>query len=522
MMKKAEWTRVINNIHFSVFSDEHKKSQFLALLGRGYFPRQLPPPFNTKGFEKHIYNNHEEFKTTIINALHSKGRLKTAEICQFSLARPEQLRRVLGLPNPAYHYLLSLILAEEFSNFEFDDDILFPDYSMSFPKFDNDNRNRAFEFFYDWDDIPLRRLKNRAKGRFLVKTDIARFFPSIYTHSIPWVLHSKNRAKRNRSADLVGNIIDLLVRNGQDGQTLGIPIGPDTSFLLSERILLEVDKLVYEKIKDKAICCFHWVDDYEFVCLHREDAEYCLSVLQQALQEFELELNTLKTQIVELPSPVQDTEVAHLRNFKFDEDPTPKQFLEYCDLAFDCYKKHPRGTLKYAIKRIPEFVEYSDIISDFMVQCMMLEPGVIEAVFVWLAKAGSIDHVDKEMFVECLSLVAVEHGRLRHTSEVAWAIWGFILLQRVIPDEVAQVICEMEDSVVLLLALDAREKGLISSDSLDEQVKSVLTEDSLYGQHWLLSYEAACQGWASQDHIEKNSIFNSLKCAGVHFEQADQ
>lgn len=35
--------------------------------------------------------------------------------------------------------------------------------------------------------------------RFVVKADISTFFPSIYTHSIPWALVGKAVAKQNRS-----------------------------------------------------------------------------------------------------------------------------------------------------------------------------------------------------------------------------------------------------------------------------------------------------------------------------------
>lgn len=519
-MKKSDWTNIINTTHASVFGDVSKKSVFLALIGRGYFPRQLPPPFATASFANYVESNPDEFKKLLIDDLHKGGRLKTAELCRFSLARPGQLRRILGLPNPTFYYLLSLILADNFNMFEFENDFISPDYSMSFPKFEENEQIRAFEFLNDWDEIPIRRLKERAKGRYLVKTDIARFFPSIYTHSIPWALHGKKTAKKDRSAKLIGNFIDLLIRSSQDGQTLGIPIGPDSSFLISERILLEIDSEIFKQIKNRSIGCFHWVDDYEFVCLSRDDAEYCLSVLQQALQEYELELNTLKTQILELPENVQDPEVAQLRNFKFENEPNVRQLLEYYDLAFTCFNKHPKGTLKYAIKRIPDHDFYHESISDFMVQSMMLEPGVIEAVFVWLARANRINDVDKPTFTQCLAHIIIEHGRLGHASEVSWAIWGFILLEQEIPEKAVYVLCNMEDSVVLLLALDAKEKGLLKGKDLENQIEKLLDDNSLFGTHWLLSYEAAVHKWRSAASVNKEKLFKCLKDNGVCFYQS--
>jgi len=61
--------------------------------------------------------------------------------------------------------------------------------------------------------------------RYVLLTDINRFYGSIYTHSIAWALHTKSTAKSNRTLSLLGNKIDYWVRMGQDQQTVGIPIG---------------------------------------------------------------------------------------------------------------------------------------------------------------------------------------------------------------------------------------------------------------------------------------------------------
>lgn len=48
-----------------------------------------------------------------------------------------------------------------------------------------------------------------------------------------------------------------------------------------------------------------------------------------------------------------------------------------------------------------------------------------------------------------------------------------------------------------------------------------MTADELYGEHWLLSYEANCKGWlpsaSVQDHVATDADFSFLKNAGVSF-----
>lgn len=519
-MNKKQWTKLVDNDYEALVSNADTFDNFVALLGRGHFPRELPPPFSTKTLADAVVAEPDIFKSTISSKVYER---KVAQICKYSLARPGQLRRNLGIPNPAFHFLLSLKLARLYKDFHYQY-ITEPQYSVSFPVRQDDERLGAFAPSMDWNEIPLRRLKDRTKGKYLVTADIARFYPSIYTHSIPWAMHGKEKAKEKKTDySLAGNFLDRLIRGAQDGQTLGIPIGPDTSFIVAEKLLLEVDKYIHEKIGANRTAFFHRVDDYEFVCIDRKEADYIVSILQEALQVYELELNTLKTTITELPQHVQDPDVAQLRSFEFGFKPSRTKLLEYYDLAFECHKRHPSGSLKYAIKRIPAEC-FDETIADFMVQSMLLEPGVIEAVFKWLVQAERLEEIDKKNVVHCLSHIICEHSVLGHSSEVAWAIWGHLLLKERIPTAAASAIVKMNDAVVLLLALDAQEKGLLRNGNLQKKVAKFMTEDQLYGPHWLLAYEAVVKKWTSSKrrrHVETDTVFRTLKNYNVSFYESD-
>jgi hypothetical protein len=101
----------------------------------------------------------------------------------------------------------------------------------------------------------------RSRSRYVIQTDISRFYQSIYTHSIPWALHGKAAAKANRSRRLIGNTLDKLVREGQDRQTIGVPIGPDTSLIIAEIILSSVDEALKRKRLKNGL---RYIDDYDF------------------------------------------------------------------------------------------------------------------------------------------------------------------------------------------------------------------------------------------------------------------
>jgi hypothetical protein len=144
------------------------------------------------------------------------------------------------------------------------------------------------------------------KYKFILKTDISNFYPSIYTHSLSWALHGKDliRKKKNRNNyNYLGNILDKLSQNANDGCTNGLLIGSAVSDLLSEIILSGSDKQLSEEIKKKNIdiLCVRFKDDYRFLCRNEEDAKNVLKILQNALSSYNLSLSESKTKIQEIP-----------------------------------------------------------------------------------------------------------------------------------------------------------------------------------------------------------------------------
>jgi hypothetical protein len=77
----------------------------------------------------------------------------------------------------------------------------------------------------------------------LISADIQNFYPSIYTHSIPWAIHGKATAKqRMGDPHLYGNRLDKSTAGCQEGQTVGVAIGPDTSLIVAECLLAAVER----------------------------------------------------------------------------------------------------------------------------------------------------------------------------------------------------------------------------------------------------------------------------------------
>ena len=141
---------------------------------------------------------------------------------------------------------------------------------------------------------------------FMVKSDIKNFYHSIYTHSISWAIHGKKfiRKKENlHNYKHLGNRLDRLFQNANDGCTNGIPIGPVVSDLISEIIASAVDIELTKKLQMDGINCeaVRFKDDYRILVKTKDDARTVIKLLQSSLKTYNLEINEAKTSISELP-----------------------------------------------------------------------------------------------------------------------------------------------------------------------------------------------------------------------------
>jgi hypothetical protein len=131
---------------------------------------------------------------------------------------------------------------------------------------------------------------------YVAVADLSTFFNSIYTHSLPWALVGKTFAKANRGHALWFNDLDKKTRKLKDNETHGILIGPDTSNILSEIILVKVDNELY----NKGYKFVRYIDDYKCFCQDKVTAEKFLEDLTFSIREYDLMLNYKKTKVVEI------------------------------------------------------------------------------------------------------------------------------------------------------------------------------------------------------------------------------
>ena len=490
------------------------------LLGNGYFPKELPPPFSTSLFGSLMQGSGVQ----IPSAFNSQNRNNVvSKPAIHNLARVGTLRRQLSIQNPINYYQLCELIESEWLTLNAK--CMLSPLSISKPIVDTSGR-RALTRLEPFRRRSHFRAQTRATSRYILQTDLASFYSTIYTHSISWALHSKTIAKANRAANaLLGNRIDSRVRNGQDMQTNGIPVGPDTSVVISEVILASVDQELSTLLNTNG---FRYVDDYELGFQSYSEAENALATLQGVLNTYQLQLNASKTVILELPTLLDSSWASELRNFRFQKRGRGQLYdlYSYFNRAFELANEHPRNSvLSYAIRRLNSVlmdpVNWGDY-QNLLFQCAMNEPGSLHNIIDQLLRYFRNTYtINSAQFRTVLGYLMQKHAPLGHGSEVAWALWGTLLFSISIDESIASIISRMDDPVVALLALDARNKGLITSTPSFSQWESKMNAQELYDDQWLLAYEANVKGWLpvppGPDYVNSDPAFSFLKSNSVQF-----
>ncbi|MFA0681294.1 antiviral reverse transcriptase Drt4 [Vibrio splendidus] len=259
--------------------------------------------------------------------------------------RFNNVHRQLSVPHPlAYAHLVSHI-SDNWSRFSHIED---NENSVIRPFKHKDGR--IIIMTYERAKEKTKRYQDGVRGnKFIVHSDISNFYPSLYTHSIPWALLGIDEAKQNTNSG-PENKLDTLQRMTKRNETMGVAIGPGTSNIVSELILFEVDKTLTEE----GFEFYRFIDDYTAFCSTYEQSEKFIRLLSEQLSKFGLLLNIKKTEIKKLPQASAADWVSDLGS-RFSQ--RIKVSEHYCtrmlDYAVDLQGKNSGGSiLKYTIKSL--------------------------------------------------------------------------------------------------------------------------------------------------------------------------
>ena len=486
------------------------------LIEFGYMPRELPPPFNSKTLAEKL----EDIKRDWAKLSKSKRKKYSGtQWVNYSIPKVGLHRRTISIPNPLHQTELCQTIADNWA--EIEKVLAKSTISSSIPVKD-DSKQRAVKTQHDFGEFKRERLVSSFDKSHELKTDISKFYTTIYTHSIPWLLHGKADAKKNRTnKNLLGNQLDKGLRAGNAGQTIGIPIGPDTSLIAAEIISCSLDSFLKEELK--SCKCFRFIDDFYIYCDSYADAEKALNTIQELLTKYGLHINEYKTKISKAPFAFDSKWYIEISRFEFRKKPKDQlsDMVRFAGLSFMHSKENPEDSvLLYSIiklKTLPRFDKNWSTYESLILKIGFTEPRTLPVVAEILS--SNKDRIDKEKIKAVIENIIKGQAYKGHHGEVSWALWMCIEFDIKLPDRIAEIIFQTTDVISILIGLHLKHKGLIDSKVSTDKVKSELTEDSLSNASWLLTYESIRKGWltSASDPIDKNEYFKLLRTHEVTF-----
>lgn len=490
----------------------------IDLITKGYFPEELLPPFTSEDLEKVV-----ECVLLDIDSLDPIDGTKRviSKLGTYTTPKIKSYRRNLSIPNPLHYIRLSKSIVENWK--EIDEHCEESMISLSRLTMKKDSQRALSHVSFD--NIKKERIIRSAGYRFLLKIDITKCYGSIYTHSIPWAIHGKaiSKGKRKRK-HLFGNALDEDCRRMQDGQTIGIPIGPDSSRIISEIILSSIDVEIKSELK--YLSGVRVIDDYHLYFKSQGDLEIARSVINKTLKNYELELNRNKEALCDLPEQIENEWFSAIRDFRFRNSWRHQRsdLIAYFDLVFVYAKRFPEDlVLTYAMSKL-QFTIFSsknwEIFQSLLLNALLFEPKVLPYVaqnFISYSLKGY------PLTLETISSALQEFINfqlpLNNDFEIAWSLWILRALKIQLHESTAKGLSEYLNPVVILTILDMHGMGLIPKGLTFKNWKGMLSQENLYSEYWLVAYEAKMKGWLTStvDYISKDPFFKILKENGVSF-----
>jgi hypothetical protein len=487
------------------------------LLQKGYFPPPVPPIFSSKTFAEFADANPAAFQTPS----------KDVRGVDYSASQSGFRRRRFLIPSPHAQFNIAdfisnnwISIAAHYSQSK---------YSLSTPRWAAAGESRSIKIT---SFKKLHYLVHEKLGSypFIAKSDVRRYFPSIYTHSIPWAVHGKlaSKADRNPNSNVVAfNLLDLFIRKGQDGQTIGIPIGPDTSRVISEIIGCAMDKEIKARAGTNHAACIRHVDDIYMAAETREKAENCIAALRASLRDFELEINEVKTAVYESASFLEDTWPKKVRRLiaEYRRSRSELHLFSMFEETFELAKTEGTDApVRYLLRGADKILSFSfgkwEILENFLLKILNYYPNAIDYVSliaIW-RKLRSND-LSNAKWTKALNERIQYHLKMGHDHEIAWLIFLAVSCNWKIGAIPSKQIAQYPNAACAILGLYARRSKILSDKAPLDFWKKNATPENFETEWWLFAYEAYRRNWLGSGwrSVAAQTPFSRMKQAGVTF-----
>lgn len=489
------------------------------LLRSGYLPENLPPTFTTDAIGSFLATKDGWVSADPVRA------------ANYNASKRGMTRRTFALIHPETAHDLAAFIemySQDFTEF-FDRS----PFSLSAPQLMQDG-DRAVQIATH-SELEAARLTKLSPFRFIAKTDISRFYHTIYTHSVPWAFHGKDVAKADRkpnSETTFMNRLDSVLRSGQDGQTIGIPVGPDASRYVAELVGTAIDLEFIKRGGDQNCEVIRHVDDVWIGAHSHADAEAALWKYREAIRSFELDINESKTLITSEQFQFSDVWPSDIsRRIEFASDSLPKRVPDRIRAALEyafslAAQGGDDGILKYTLRYLDRSEladKHWEHIEPFLKRAAVHFGHAVDYVariIVWRHLAR------RDLKIEDWSSILLKllerHGRLGNDGEVCWALYAALRLGVKVPIEVAEAIVSNCGALSIISLLSMVEFELVDAGIFPITMATISTE-SACGPYWPVFLEWRVRNWPEAGSlVTDNALIDELVANNISIFDAVQ
>ncbi len=466
-----------------------------ALLQRGLFPETLPPCFTTVDVKRALRG--------IVPAVRAKALHKrSTDYVRYNGTKHDGSRRYFGSPNPISYFYVSEFISENWS--VFDERFGGSPFSVSRPKLGKKNDDRPV-IIPSLSELTTEASKKIGHSPFILKTDIAQFFPSIYTHSISWAAHGIEASKLDtdpNSKELPFNKLDVLVRNCQLAETRGVLVGPDAFRLISEFIVGGLDRELKDAVNDEIVGAARHVDDY-YIGLRSETAALLvLSKLREILQRYNLNINDGKTKVIGGLEPLNDLWAQELRKEArnlsgYGLHVVDDVIIFICKAIELAARIKSDSPVKIVLRALDQHQyhakQYWYQIEPYLQRILFHHPHCIDYVALIIAK-----RVAGEQSIDVKGWTAATHDLLRrhlafnHHHEIVWLLWLCLCCKFDIPEDLVRLLAANQNAHIRALVVAGFTSGrIVRRPKLGLGSRLASTD-----QNWILNLAARSTGYS--------------------------
>ncbi len=491
------------------------------LLRYEVFPAELPPAFGTSSLADYADDAIASANTTT---------QKPSIPLKYNGYKSENSRRKFAIPNP-YHYCKAVDTIVR--NEEGIGNILRKSKSSLTAPIDksSDSKQAYTKRSKSIADTKLEIEKQYLNNRYEIRLDISSFFDSVYTHSIPWAIHTIAVAKQRRNdPSLLGNQLDKCMQALNYGQTNGILVGNAVSRIIAEIILCTIDDSIQKKFPD--ISFRRFVDDYYIYTQDSGKIQEIISFIRVNLAQYELSFNENKIQINESPFLYGKPWVEQIKQYMHLQ---PDVFLSRLVMDYNTHKDI--AIIKYGLKVIAQCRYRSNdwpAMQSRLINLWVRFPSLSDHILpiLWHNK----DRLSKSNLKSAIYSVINESLLLNRDQELIWAVWFAKTFKIDLSQPYILSVLKSSNEVAIIVMLDYIYKmGKQDSPKIKAQLLNLFdvlaqadvddagrANNLMWTSHWLLAYEADRNGWLNIDgkvftYAQCIQYFNLLLTKGVKF-----